>query len=96
MANYCYWKDNDLYLNLYIQPRASKNMIVGVHGDRLKIKITAPPVDAAANKALIKFIAKYFDVPQVNVKIIRGENSRNKLVCIEGAPKNFVVPDILL
>jgi uncharacterized protein len=81
-TKYYHWKDKNLYLNLFVQPRASKNTIVGIYGDKLKVQITAPPVDAAANKALIKFLAKHFDIPQAKVQILKGENSRSKLVCI--------------
>jgi uncharacterized protein (TIGR00251 family) len=85
--SYYRWQGDNLLLELYIRPRASKDAIVGQHGDRLKITITAPPVEDKANKHLIKFLAKYFGVPQNQVKIVKGETSKNKSILVF-APKN--------
>ncbi len=63
---------------LYIQPRASRNQIVGLQGEELKVALTAPPVDGAANKACCLFIAKLCSLPRSCVKIISGETSRHK------------------
>jgi len=57
--------------------------MIGIHGDRLKISITAPPVDGKANKHLIATIAKWFGAPKTNVSIIRGEAGRQKTLLIE-------------
>ncbi len=86
--SYYRWQGDNLLLELYIRPRASKDAIVGQYGDRLKITITAPPVDDKANKHLIKFLAKYFGVPQNQVKIIKGETGKNKSIIVF-APKKF-------
>lgn len=69
-----------ILLPIYIQPGASKDEIVGWHGEpkRLKVKVSAPPVDGAANKQLIKFLSKKFGVPKSSIEIIRGHTSRNK------------------
>ncbi len=67
-------------LKVFVQPRSSKNMITGIYGDAIKIKLTAPPVDGAANKMCIKFLAKYFKVPKTSLEIISGHTSRNKYV----------------
>lgn len=71
---------NGITLKVFIQPRASKNMIAGIYGDALKIKLTAPPVDGAANKMCIKYLSKCFKLPKSSIEIISGQNSRTKLV----------------
>jgi len=68
---------------VFIQPRSSKNMIVGLHDDAVKIKLTAPPVGGAANKMCIKFLAKYLKVPTSSIEIISGQSSRKKLIYIK-------------
>ena len=72
-----------LLLDIYVQPRASKNEIVGPYGDSLKIRITEPPVDGKANKHMQKFLAKTFSVPAYKVILLTGETSRNKRFAIE-------------
>lgn len=67
-----------LILSVYVQPRASKNQICGVLGDELKIRLTSPPVDGAANKLCREFVADLFDLPKSSVEIISGETSRHK------------------
>jgi len=69
-----------LKFKVFVQPRSSKNMIAGLHGDALKIKLTAPPVDGAANKMCIKYLAKCLNVPKSSMEIISGHTSRTKLV----------------
>jgi len=63
-----------------IQPRASRNRILGIHNHALKIKLTSPPVDGAANQACIKFLAKAFGISPSRVAIVKGETSRNKTI----------------
>jgi uncharacterized protein (TIGR00251 family) len=63
-----------------LQPRASKNEIVGAHGGALRIRVTAPPVDGLANDALIEFLSRELDVPRRNVCIVSGLSSRAKVV----------------
>lgn len=67
-----------------IQPRASRNQILGIHNQCLKIKLTSPPVDGAANQACIKFLAKAFGLSPSRVSIVKGETSRNKIIQFEG------------
>ncbi len=69
-------------LNVFIQPRSSKNQIVGVYDDAIKIKLTAPPVGGAANKMCIKYLAKCLKVPTSSIEIISGHSSRKKLLYI--------------
>jgi uncharacterized protein (TIGR00251 family) len=71
---------NSIVLNLHIQPRASKNQVCGVHDNALKIRLTSPPVDGAANKLCREFLADLLDVPKSAVEIISGETSRHKRV----------------
>lgn len=73
-----------MILQVYIQPGAKKNEIVGLHNGALKIKIKAPPVDGKANETLIDFLADFFGVPKKRLEIISGEKSRNKKISISG------------
>lgn len=73
-----------------VQPRASNNQIAGVHGDALKVRLTAPPVDGAANKELIEFLADIFDVGRQSIRIVGGESSRSKIVEIDGVTERAV------
>jgi len=76
------WKDKKLYLYCHLQPRATRDEITGLHGNRLKIRITAPPADGRANAHLIKFLAKQFGVAKSQVAIESGAISRQKTVMI--------------
>lgn len=78
MAEFYRWQGDDLILNCHLQPKASNDGIVGLHGDSLKIRITAPPIEGKANAHLIKFLAKQFGVPKSAISIISGELGRQK------------------
>jgi len=71
-----------LVLRLYIQPKASRDSIVGLHGDEVKVAITAPPVDGQANAHLMKYLAKQFRVAKSQVLLEKGELGRHKQVKI--------------
>jgi uncharacterized protein (TIGR00251 family) len=73
-----WFEGEDLLLRLYIQPKASRDKLVGVHGDELKIAITAPPIDGKANAHLSKFLAKQFKVAKGLISIEKGELGRHK------------------
>lgn len=73
-----------VYLHVKAQPRASRNEIGEAIGNELKIKITAPPVDSAANEALVKFLAEVLDCPRQRVHLARGATSRHKVIAIHG------------
>lgn len=75
-------------LKIYIQPGAKKNEIVGPHGDAIKIKIKAPPLEGRANEALIEFLSETLGIAKSKIEIIRGHTSRQKLVSIDGLTKN--------
>ena len=79
---------DELWLDLFIQPKASRDQIQGEHGDELKVAITAPPVDGQANSHLIKYLAKQFKVAKGQIQIVRGELGRHKTVTIH-APKQL-------
>ncbi len=71
-------------LSIKLQPRASRNEIGEPLGEELKIKVTAPPVDSAANEALIKLLAEKLDCPRSKVELIRGKTSRHKTIKVHG------------
>ncbi len=70
-------------LALHVQPGAKHTGAAGAHGDALRIRLAAPPVDGKANAELVRFLAEAFGVPQRNVTIVRGESSRQKSVRID-------------
>jgi uncharacterized protein (TIGR00251 family) len=71
-------------LSIRIQPRASKNELVLMENGGLKIRLTAPPVDGAANEALVKFLAAVFSVAKSGIEIVSGHTSREKIVRVSG------------
>ncbi len=71
--------------DVQVVPRSSRERIGPVHGDRLKVQLTAPPVDGAANEALIKLIAKALGRARGDVTIVRGETGRKKTLRVRGA-----------
>jgi uncharacterized protein (TIGR00251 family) len=77
-------QDGAVLLAIKLQPRASKNEIGEALGSELKIKVTAPPVDAAANEALIELLAKKLECSRSQVQLIRGQTSRHKTIRIQG------------
>ena len=80
-----------LQLTLHVQPGASRTEVAGTHGDALKVRLTAPPVDGKANAELLRFLAEAFGVPRRNVTLLRGELSRAKVVRIA---RPVVRPDV--
>lgn len=74
-----------------VVPRSSRNQIVGVEGGALKIKLTAPPVEGAANAALIEIIAEWLGVRRSAVSIISGDKARNKIVRVNGVTREKVL-----
>jgi hypothetical protein len=74
-----------------LQPRASKNEIGAPLGDELKIKVTAPPVDAAANEALIKLLAEKLDCAHSRIELVRGGKSRHKVLKLHGFAAEEIV-----
>ena len=70
--------------SVQIQPRARKSEVIGVHDGRLKVKVSAPPVDGAANEELIKVFAKLLSVPKSKIEILSGEKSKQKVIQVKG------------
>ena len=71
-----------LILTLHVQPGAKRTAVDGTHGDALKVRLAAPPVDGRANEELIRFLAEQFGVPKRQVEILRGTTGRRKHVRI--------------
>ena len=80
-------------LTLHIQPGAKRSEVAGLHGEALKIRLAAPPVEGKANEALLRFVANSFAVPLRQVELLRGAQSRHKRVKISGSQ---VEPETLL
>jgi len=87
--------DSDgVWLSIKLQPRASANEISGVMGSELRIKVTAPPVDSAANEALIRFLAERLDCARNKVELVRGQTSRHKTLRVHGMTAEDVLKRI--
>jgi uncharacterized protein (TIGR00251 family) len=85
------WDGSDLILHLRVQPKASKDALVGPYGEEeYKVSLTAPPVDGKANSQLIKFIAKSFGLPRADVSLVSGERSRSKCLRLK-SPKRLPI-----
>lgn len=69
-------------ITVHAQPGAKKNAVAGLHGETLKIRVAAPPVEGKANQALIAFVAKALCVPRRAVSVVKGESSREKLLLV--------------
>lgn len=82
-----------LRLRIFLQPKASKDQIVGLHDNELKITITAPPIDGQANAHLLKFLSKTFKVPKSSIVLEKGELNRHKQIFI---PEPKMIPEIIL
>ena len=78
MSDYAQWQGKDLVLECYVQPKASRDELVGRHAGKLKIRVTAPPTDGKANNHLIRFLADTFGVPKNQVNVGAGTASRHK------------------
>ena len=76
---------NGVTFAVRIVPRASRSEIVGEHNGALRVRIAAPPVEGAANRELIRLLAKEFKVPQTFVEIVSGATSKNKVIRIKEA-----------
>ena len=74
-------------INVYVQPRASKTAVAGMHDGCIKIRLAAPPVDGAANAALIEFIATRVGVARSRVRLVAGASARRKVIEIEGVAR---------
>ena len=82
--------DGHITLTLHIQPGAKKTEFAGLHGDALKIRLAAPPVDGKANEALLRFIADALSLPKSAVSLKSGQTSRRKVLEIQGATQDAI------
>jgi uncharacterized protein (TIGR00251 family) len=78
-------------LSIKLQPRSSKNEIGEALGSELRIRVTAPPVDSAANQELIRFLAESLDCPRNSVELLKGHTSRHKVVKLHGLSPEWVL-----
>lgn len=82
-----------ILITLHVQPGAKRTAVAGLHGEALKIRLAAPPIEGRANEALLRFIADFFQVPLRNVELKQGGQSRHKRIEIRGST---VAPQSLL
>lgn len=83
--------DGAITFDVQVVPRASRDRLGPVHGDRLKVQLTAPPVDGAANDALVQLLAKALGCARTNVAIVRGHTGRKKTVRVAGATRDALL-----
>lgn len=83
--------EDGIILPVRIQPRASKDEIIGEYNGALKIKLTSPPVEGEANRRCIEFLSKRLKIAKSHLEIIKGEKSKDKLIKIIGLGKADVV-----
>jgi uncharacterized protein (TIGR00251 family) len=83
-------RDSGVRVAVHVQPRASRSEIVGLHGAALKVRLQAPPVEGAANDALVALLAERLGVPRRAVRVVAGAASRAKTVEIEGTTEAAV------
>lgn len=88
---YCKESPEGVVLSVRLQPRSSKCEITGVVGESLKIRVNAPPVEGAANKACRDFLSKFFGIAKGRVEIISGAKSREKRILLRDLDKESVV-----
>ena len=86
------WQDDDLIINVRVQPRAANDALAEHNDEFIKIRITAPLVDGKANKHLIAFLAKTFKVAKSSIQLLSGETGRNKRLLI---PKPKTLPEVI-
>jgi len=74
-----------------VHPRAKKNALTGELGDALKVSLATPPIEGRANEACVEFFAKLLKVPRSSVTIASGQTSRNKVICVTGVSREYVM-----
>ncbi len=77
-------QDEAVLLSIKVQPRARRNELAGTLGRELKVRVTAPPVDSAANGAVVEFLAETLRIPKRQVTLVRGQTSTHKVIRIDG------------
>ncbi len=84
MSSYLQGAEDGVMIKVYVQPRASKNELAGLQGDELKLRLTSPPVEGAANKLCREFLAKLLGVAKGRVALVAGDKSRHKRIFVQG------------
>lgn len=82
--------DEGVTLTVRVVPRSRQNEIVGVEGDAIKIRLSAPAIEGRANDALVRFLAERLGVARSRIEIVRGESSRSKVVRVRGVSAEAV------
>lgn len=82
-------------LTVHVRPRSSRTECVGIHGDAVKIRLAACPIDGAANDELIRFIAERCAVPRANVQLLAGAEARRKRLCVKGVTAESLLARLL-
>jgi len=82
--------DGTLLLSLHVQPGAKRTEFAGIHGEAIKIRLAAPPVDGKANTCLLAFLAEFMRLPKRSISLVNGESSRSKLVRIDRATPDSI------
>jgi uncharacterized protein (TIGR00251 family) len=95
LPRYLRIQPDGLLLSIKLQPRASSNEICEALGDELRIKVTAPPVDSAANEALIRLLAEHLNCPRNRIELLRGATSRHKVVKLHGVSAESILAAIM-
>ncbi len=78
----------ETFIKVYLQPKSSKNEVVGPYRDGIKVKVTAPPAEGKANEALIRILAKEYGIPPSRIEIVKGFHSREKTLKISSPLPN--------
>jgi uncharacterized protein len=81
-------------ISLYVQPGASKTQIAGMHDGLIKVRVAAPPVEGAANQALVEFVAKRLSIPKSRVRVVSGLTSRRKVLEIDGLSQDAIAASL--
>jgi uncharacterized protein (TIGR00251 family) len=87
-------RDGGITFDVQVVPRASRDRLGPVHGDRLKVQLTAPPVDGAANDALVALVAKSLGRARGDVAIVRGHTGRKKTLRVAGSTRDALLSRI--
>ena len=81
---------NGVVINVLATPRAARNQIQGLHGDAIKIRLKAPPVDGKANEALVDFLSEILGIPQRQITLVAGQTNRQKRLSVQGLTMELV------
>lgn len=93
-GSHYHWRDGTLVLQCHVQPGASASEWCGIHGERLKVRVKAPPAEGRANHELLRFVAAEFGVATGQVTLLAGASARKKTIAIS-SPRRFP-PDVLV